>query len=93
MVHSVTSAAKAPRAARIGAARIVIAAAAGTVSQALLNQLGDGGRLVAPLGNDVSQRLILLKKQGQTVSETMLCYCRFVKLISEDPASYQASED
>ena len=73
--------------------RILIAAAAGGVSQALLNQLVDGGRIVAPLGNDVSQRLVLLEKQGKTVSETVLCYCRFVKLISDDPTGHHASGD
>ena len=73
--------------------RILIAAAAGGVSQALLNQLVDGGRIVAPLGNDVSQRLVLLEKQGKTVSETVLCYCRFVKLISDDPTGHHARGD
>ena len=61
--------------------------------QTLLNQLVDGGRIVAPLGNDVSQRLVLLEKQGKTVSETVLCYCRFVKLISDDPTGHHARGD
>ena len=63
--------------------RILVAAAAGTIPQALLDQLEDPGKMVLPVGPPGDQRLLLIEKFQKRLTETMLCYCRFVKLVSE----------
>lgn len=63
--------------------RILVAAAAEDVPQALLNQLNDNGKMVIPVGVSGGQQLLLLHKQGKTIQRQSLCYCRFVPLVSD----------
>ncbi len=64
--------------------RILVTAGAPAVPKALLEQLADGGKLVIPVGDRMSQTLqIMTKHQGQLRTETS-CQCVFVKLIGQD---------
>ena len=67
--------------------RIMVAAAPESIPPALLDQLVIGGKMVIPVGATHDQRLLLVekirdKKRGLTTKESLLCYCRFVRLIS-----------
>lgn len=61
--------------------RILVAAAAERMPGALITALADAGRMVAPIGSVANQQLLLFQKKNDLITETMLCYCRFVKLI------------
>ncbi|RJP35921.1 MAG: protein-L-isoaspartate(D-aspartate) O-methyltransferase [Phycisphaerales bacterium] len=61
--------------------RIIVTAGAPGVPQTLLNQLTDGGILVAPVGELSSQRLVRVVRRGRTFHERPGIGCRFVKLI------------
>jgi len=64
--------------------RILVAAATEFIPPVLLEQLADNGKMVIPIGEPAGQKLILLEKVGgdiNSIRETMLCYCRFVKLV------------
>ncbi|MGC3964635.1 MAG: protein-L-isoaspartate(D-aspartate) O-methyltransferase [Rhodocyclaceae bacterium] len=60
---------------------IILAAASGSVPQALLQQLAPGGRLVMPLGNADQVILLVEKNANGTVRETRLDAVRFVPLL------------
>lgn len=64
--------------------RILAAAAAQEVPQALLVQLADDGKMVLPVGASGGQELVLLQKQGEKIMRKFLCYCRFVPLVSDE---------
>jgi protein-L-isoaspartate(D-aspartate) O-methyltransferase len=60
---------------------ILLAAAAPTVPEPLLEQLNDRGRLIAPVGREDHQHLILVRRQdGEFVAERGEG-CRFVPLV------------
>lgn len=59
---------------------IIVTAAAPAVPVALTEQLTEGGRLVIPVGNLNSQELILVRKEGPRVTQSLLNFCRFVPL-------------
>jgi protein-L-isoaspartate(D-aspartate) O-methyltransferase len=63
---------------------IIVAAAAPSVPRALLEQLAPGGRLVAPVGDAVEQRLRLVERSadGTRVSEHEAC--AFVRCIGRE---------
>ena len=63
--------------------RIIITAATPEVPEPLLEQLSDGGVLVAPVGSMTSQQLIRLRKQGGTLVTELGIFCMFVPLIGE----------
>jgi protein-L-isoaspartate(D-aspartate) O-methyltransferase len=65
-------------------ARVLAAAAAPHVPRALLDQLGDGGVLVIPVGSARSQRLELWRRQGNRFLRERYDECRFVPLIGQD---------
>ena len=63
--------------------RIIITASAPAIPEPLYEQLKVGGRIVAPVGDDSSQDLVILEKTPAGPRLTPLCGCRFVKLIGE----------
>ncbi|HEX9885090.1 MAG TPA: protein-L-isoaspartate(D-aspartate) O-methyltransferase [Longimicrobiales bacterium] len=61
---------------------IVVSAAAPSVPQALVDQLADPGRLLIPIGDRSIQELVLLRKKGgEVVQETLEGECAFVPLV------------
>jgi len=62
---------------------IIITAAAPEVPQPLLDQLADGGRLVAPVGPAGFQNLIRVRKKGKRTTTQHLAPVAFVPLIGE----------
>ncbi|MFT5575894.1 MAG: protein-L-isoaspartate(D-aspartate) O-methyltransferase [Bermanella sp.] len=61
---------------------ILVTAAPETIPQALIDQLGDGGMLVIPVGNSRRQQLRLLKKQGEKLEELSIEPVMFVPLVA-----------
>ncbi|MBY5161821.1 protein-L-isoaspartate(D-aspartate) O-methyltransferase [Salsipaludibacter albus] len=59
---------------------ISVAAAGPSVPEPLRSQLADGGRLVMPVGPRTHQELLLLRRDGDVVSEESLGPVRFVPL-------------
>jgi len=62
---------------------IIITAAAPNVPQPLIEQLGDGGRLVAPIGPIWSQLLVKVRRKGKDLIVEHLTAVAFVPLIGE----------
>ena len=62
---------------------ILITASAREIPESLIKQLGDGGRLVAPIGETDKQKLVVLTKKGDRVSRKNLGDCKFVPLIGK----------
>ena len=62
---------------------ILITASAREIPESLIKQLGDGGRLLAPIGEADKQKLVLLTKSGARVSRRDLGDCKFVPLIGK----------
>jgi protein-L-isoaspartate(D-aspartate) O-methyltransferase len=60
---------------------ILVAAAAPAVPPPLLSHLGEGGRIILPVGDADNQELLLLEKDGTTFRRQALDPCRFVPLI------------
>ena len=60
---------------------ILVACAPKTIPPALIEQLADGGRMILPVGEE-SQRLVILKKSGSTVTKTDDLPVRFVPMVS-----------
>lgn len=64
---------------------IVSAAAAEAVPSAWKNQLAEGGRIVAPVGDDLDQRLVrVTRTAGGFVTEPLIAV-RYVPLIQDPP--------
>lgn len=61
---------------------ILVAAAPASVPAALIDQLGDGGRLVIPLGHGGAQDLKLITKMGDDLEEQILERVAFVPMVS-----------
>ena len=62
---------------------IIITAATPSVPRPLIEQLAEGGRLVAPVGGRDIQELIRLRKKGGSLNEDHHGGVRFVPLIGE----------
>ena len=60
---------------------IVCAAAAYTVPKTLLEQLGDGGRLLIPVGPDREQQLVRVTRRGDRLEREVLGPVTFVPLL------------
>lgn len=60
---------------------ILVAAAGPTIPAPLVAQLGIGGRLVMPIGDAKSQRLVRLTKTESSIAREEFDQCVFVKLI------------
>ena len=59
---------------------ISVAAAAPETPAPLLDQLGDPGRLVIPVGGRLDQELRVIEKSGGEMRERVATFCRFVPL-------------
>jgi len=64
-------------------ARILVAAAAPRVPEALTDQLGEGGRLVIPVGGRWEQDLLLVERDGSRLRTTNHGGCVFVPLVGK----------
>ena len=53
------------------------------IPQPLIEQLIDGGLLIAPVGSGCVQELVLARKCGDKLQEMTICGCRFVKLVGK----------
>ena len=62
---------------------IIVTAGAPQIPDVLIDQLGEGGRLVVPVGNQHTQELIKIFRDGQNIQQTNLGGCRFVKLVGK----------
>ena len=60
---------------------IVVSAGAPYIPDALVQQLGDGGRLVIPVGPSEGQELVRLERAGARIRATRLGPVRFVPLV------------
>lgn len=63
--------------------RIIVTAALPDIPDTLKNQLKEGGLIVAPVGGQCTQELIVARKHADRLAETAICGCRFVKLIGQ----------
>ena len=63
--------------------RIMITAAVPRVPEPLVEQLCEDGLVVAPIGGEFSQNLIVCKKTKGRLRSSFVCGCRFVKLIGK----------
>jgi len=64
--------------------RIIVAAGAPKVPGPLKEQLADGGRLVIPVGGVGMQQLMIVRRQGEQLTEAVAGSCVFVKLIGQE---------
>lgn len=61
---------------------VVVSAAAPSIPPALVDQLGEGGRMLIPVGTRDAQELVLVRKDGFIVSEEIVKgECTFVPLL------------
>ena len=61
---------------------VVVSAASPSIPPALVDQLGDGGRMLIPVGSKDAQELLLVRKDGFIVTEeTVKGDCTFVPLL------------
>ena len=51
---------------------IIVTAAAPSVPEPLIEQLADKGRLIIPVGNKGEQKLLLLRREGEKISQTAI---------------------
>jgi protein-L-isoaspartate(D-aspartate) O-methyltransferase len=63
--------------------RIIVTAAGPDVPATLLGQLGEGGRLVMPVGSLARQELTVVWKNGTRIERAVLGGVRFVPLVGE----------
>jgi len=64
--------------------RIIVAAAAAEIPNPLVEQLGEGGVLVIPVGPSESQTLQVVRKQNGELKIESLVGCRFVPLVGAE---------
>ncbi len=64
--------------------RILVAAAAASPPQHLIDQLAPGGILIIPLGNREQQMLQAIRKIGDNTQAESLSACRFVPLVGAE---------
>ncbi len=62
---------------------IIVTAGSPDIPDTLLDQLKTGGRLVIPVGDKTSQRLIKIVKGTSMIEKHDICGCTFVPLVGE----------
>lgn len=62
---------------------IIVTAGAPQIPDVLVDQLGEGGRMVVPVGNQHTQELIKIFRDNQNIRQSSLGGCRFVKLVGK----------
>ena len=62
---------------------IIVTAACPAVPQPLQEQLAEQGRLVAPIGSQGTQDLIVMTREGDRFKRRSICPCRFVPLLGK----------
>ncbi|HEY8298145.1 MAG TPA: methyltransferase domain-containing protein [Candidatus Baltobacteraceae bacterium] len=63
--------------------RIIVTASAPSIAPSLFEQLREGGRLVAPIGNSAAQRSIAYERTVAGLRETGAIACQFIPLRSQ----------
>ena len=63
--------------------RILVTAAAPAVPPALIEQLAEGGLLIAPIGDQEGQQITVVTRTAGTTESREILACRFVKLVGE----------
>jgi len=63
--------------------RIMITAAVPKMPRPLIEQLTEGGFIVAPVGLSGVQGLVVCEKKADKIVERAICDVRFVKLLGE----------
>lgn len=63
--------------------RIIITAGVPEIPEPLERQLKEGGLLIAPVGGQWTQELVLAEKKKGHLEQNFICGCRFVKLIGK----------
>jgi protein-L-isoaspartate(D-aspartate) O-methyltransferase len=63
--------------------RIMITAAVPKIPEPLVEQLAQGGLIVGPVGCGAVQELMVGRKREGDIIETVICSCRFVKLLGK----------
>ena len=63
--------------------RIIVTAAVPRIPQPLIDQLADGGLIVAPVGDRLVQQLVVCEKKSSKLTEKKICDVRFVKLLGK----------
>ncbi len=62
---------------------IIVAAAPLKIPKDLLMQLDDGGRIIAPIGDEKDQVLVCISRKGNNFDSESICPVKFVPLIQE----------
>lgn len=63
---------------------IIVTAGSPDIPKNLLGQLSNGGRLVIPVGGELSQVLTVVERNGGAFQAKHICGCVFVPLIGKD---------
>ncbi|MBI3135220.1 MAG: protein-L-isoaspartate(D-aspartate) O-methyltransferase [Bacteroidetes bacterium] len=63
--------------------KIIITCGAPSVPQDLVNQLASGGRMVIPVGEGKNQEMLLIQKEGDTVTSRKLGVFSFVPMLKD----------
>ncbi len=63
--------------------RIIVTAGAPAVPEAIIGQLAPQGRIVIPVGNRMSQQLLIIIRDGDMIEKRYVTGCSFVPLIGE----------
>jgi protein-L-isoaspartate(D-aspartate) O-methyltransferase len=64
--------------------RIIVSAGSPAIPTPLEAQLADGGILVVPVGDNVSQKLMVVKRVGLQTRVVASCACTFVSLVGKE---------
>jgi len=64
--------------------RIIVSAASPTIPETLVRQLADNGMMAIPVGNRISQDLILVEKKNDFITKKNMGGCVFVPLIGKE---------